>query len=219
MFEGWAIVQSLTYVVRRPPSSSYRTYGTYDVPHLENRRRSPKVDGRTDVRTYVRTYQGMRGWTQARMLLLLAVQARFPRQSSYVLNLGRHTYGIRTVRRRRRTTNDVRQTLNDRPPLKQRPYTLQTFTHTISNNLQHTDLFRLKQSSGKMCPTFPDFYRSGTLRDAPKTLGDALEWSGIIPKRREMSGNVRTCPKMSENGPKMVRKRPKTLRKRSENRL
>ena len=51
-----------------------------------------------------------------------------------------------------------------------------------------------------MCPTFPDFYRSGTLGDAPKTLGDALEWSGNTPKRREMSGNVRKCPNISENG-------------------
>ena len=64
-----------------------------------------------------------------------------------------------------------------------------------------------------MCPTFRDFYRSGTLRDAPKTLGDALEWSGIIPKRREMFGNVRTCPKMSENGPKTSENGAKTVRK------
>ena len=68
--------------------------------------------------------------------------------------------------------------------------------------MQHPDFFRRISFSGKMCPTFRNFYRSGTLRDALKTLGDALEWSGNIPKRQEMSGNVRTCPKMSENCPK-----------------
>ena len=120
---------------------------------------------------------------------------------------------IHTVRRRRRTTNDVCQTLNDRPPLKQRPYTLQTSTHTISNNLQHPVLFRRFFCSGKLCPTFWNFYRCGTLRDAPKTLGDALEWSGNIPKRREMSGNVRTCPKIIENGPKTFENGSKTVRK------
>ena len=47
------------------------------------------------------------------------------------------------------------------------------------------------------------------LRNAPKTVGNALEWSGNNPERLEMSENVRKSPKIIRKRPKIIRKRPK----------
>ena len=61
---------------------------------------------------------------------------------------------------------------------------------------------------------FFDLSKLLQLRNAPKTLGHALESSVNAPKRPEMSGNVRKSPKIIRKRPKIIRNRPKIIRKR-----